>query len=48
MELNLEGSYVGEESRDVLERRDSHVWQKTSGLFSGSYYNHDSLVTRPV
>ena len=39
MELNLEGSYVGEESRDVLERRDSHVWQKTSGLFSGSYYN---------
>ena len=39
MELNLEGSYVGEESRDVLERRNSHVWQKTSGLFSGSYYN---------
>ncbi len=31
--------FVGEESRDVLERRDSHVWQKTSGLFSGSYYN---------
>ena len=39
MELNLEGSYVGEESRDTLERRDSHVWQWTSFLFSGSYYN---------
>ena len=39
MELNLEDSYVGVESQDVLERRNYHVWQKTSGLFSGSYYN---------
>ena len=39
VDLNLSDCYVGEESRDVLERRDSHVWQKTSGLFSGSYYN---------
>ena len=38
MELNLEDSYVGVESRDTLERRDLHVWQQTSGLFSGSYY----------
>ena len=38
MELNLEDSYVGMESRDALERRDLHVWQQTSGLFSGSYY----------
>ena len=46
MELNLEGSYVGEESRDVLERRDSHVWQKTSGLFSGSYYTLDFVSSQ--
>ena len=38
MELNLEDSYVGVESRDTLERPDLHVWQQTSGLFSGSYY----------
>ena len=38
MELNLEDSYVGVESRDALERRDYHLWQKTSGLFSGSYH----------
>ena len=38
MDLNLEDSYVGVESRNTLERRDLHVWQKTSGLFSGSYY----------
>ena len=41
MELSLEDSYVGVESRDTLERRNYHVWQKTSGLFSGSYYNLD-------
>ncbi len=41
MELNLEDSYGGVEFRDTLERRDYHVWQKTSGLFSGSYYNLD-------
>ena len=41
MELNLEDSYVGVESRNTLERRDLHVWQKTSGLFSGSYYTLD-------
>ena len=41
MELNLEDSYVGVESRDTLERRDLHVWQKTSGLFSGSYCTLD-------
>ena len=41
MELHLEDSYVGVESRNVLERRDYHVWQKTSGLFSGSYYTLD-------
>ena len=40
-ELNLEDSYVGVESRNTLERRDLHVWQKTSGLFSGSYYTLD-------
>ena len=38
MELNLEDSYVGVEAQDTLERRDLHVWQQTSGLFSGSYY----------
>ena len=37
--LNLRDCYIAVESRDALERRDSHVWQKTSGLFSGSYYN---------
>ena len=41
IELNLEDSYVGVDSRDALERRDLHVWQKTSGLFSGSYYTLD-------
>ena len=46
MELNLEGSYVGEESRDVLERRNYHVWQKTSGLFSGSYYTLDFVSSQ--
>ena len=39
--LNLRDSYVGVESRDTLERRDYHLWQKTSGLFSGSYYTLD-------
>ena len=37
--LNLYDCYVAVETRDALEGRDSHVWQKTSGLFSGSYYN---------
>ena len=46
MELNLEDSYVGVESRDTLERRDLHVWQKTSGLFSGSYYNLDFVSSQ--
>ena len=46
MELNLEGSYVGLESRDTLERRDLHVWQKTSGLFSGSYYTLDFVSSQ--
>ena len=41
MELNLEDSYVGVESRDALERWDYHGWQKTAGLFSGSYYTLD-------
>ena len=49
MELNLEDSYVGVESRDTLERRDLHVWQKTSGLFSGTYHtlNHVSSQGSP-
>ena len=46
MELNLEDSYVGVESRDTLERRDIHVWQKTSGLFSGSYYTLDFVSSQ--
>ena len=46
MELNLEDSYVGVESRDTLERRDYHVWQKTSGLFSGSYYTLDFVSSQ--
>ena len=46
MELNLEDSYVGAESRDALERRDLHVWQKTSGLFSGSYYTLDFVSSQ--
>ena len=46
MELSLEDSYVGVESRDTLERRDYHVWQKTSGLFSGSYYNLDFVSSQ--
>ena len=46
MELNLEDSYVGVKSRDALERRDLHVWQKTSGLFSGSYYNLDFVSSQ--
>ena len=46
MELNLEDSYVGVESRDTLERRDLHVWQKTSGLFSGSYYTLDFVSSQ--
>ena len=46
MELNLEGSYVAVESRDTLERRDSHVWQKTSSLFSGSYYTLDFVSSQ--
>ena len=46
MELNLEDSYVGVESRDTLERRDIHVWKKTSGLFSGSYYTLDFVSSQ--
>ncbi len=46
MDLNLEDSYVGVESRDTLERRDFHVWQKTSGLFSGSYYTLDFVSSQ--
>ncbi len=46
MELNLGGSYVGVESRDTLERRNYHVWQKTSGLFSGSYYTLDFVSSQ--
>ena len=46
MELNLEDSYVGMESRNALEGRDLHVWQKTSGLFSGSYYNLDFVSSQ--
>ena len=46
MELNLEDSYVDVDSRDALERRDLHVWQKTSGLFSGSYYTLDFVSSQ--
>ena len=46
MELNLEDSYVGVESQDTLERRNYHVWQKTSGLFSGSYYTLDFVSSQ--
>ena len=46
IELNLEDSYVGVDSRDALERRDLHVWQKTSGLFSGSYYTLDFVSSQ--
>ena len=46
MELNLEDSYVGVESRDTLERRNIHVWKKTSGLFSGSYYTLDFVSSQ--
>ena len=46
MELNIEDSYVGMESRDALEGRDLHVWQKTSGLFSGSYYTLDFVSSQ--
>ena len=46
MELNLEDSYVGVESRDTLERLNYHVWQKTSGLFSGSYYTLDFVSSQ--
>ena len=46
MELNLEDSYVGVESRNTLERRNYHVWQKTSGLFSGSYYTLDFVSSQ--
>ena len=46
MELNLEDSYLGVESRDKLERRNYHVWQKTSGLFSGSYYTLDFVSSQ--
>ena len=46
MELNLEDAYVGVESRDTLERRNYHVWQKTSGLFSGSYYTLDFVSSQ--
>ena len=46
MELNPEDSYVGVESRDTLDRRDLHVWQKTSGLFSGSYYTLDFVSSQ--
>ena len=46
MELNLEDSYVGVESRDTLQSRDYHVWQQTSGLFSGSYYTLDFVSSQ--
>ena len=46
MELNLEDSYVAVESRDTLERREYDVWQKTSGLFSGSYYTLDFVSSQ--
>ena len=44
--INLEDSYVGVESQDTLERRDLHVWQKTSGQFSGSYYTLDFVSSQ--
>ena len=46
MELNLEDSYVAVESRDTLERREYDAWQKTSGLFSGSYYTLDFVSSQ--
>ena len=46
MDLNLDDCFVAVESRDTLERRDLHVWQKTSGLFSGSYYNLDFVSSQ--
>ena len=46
MELNLEDSYVGVESRHTLQSRDYHVWQQTSGLFSGSYYTLDFVSSQ--
>ena len=46
VDLNLRDCYVGVESRDTLERRDLHVWQKTSGLFSGSYYTLDFVSSQ--
>ena len=44
--MNLEDSYVAVESRNTLERRTNHVWQKTSGLFSGSYYTLDFVSSQ--
>ena len=44
--LNLHDCFVAVETRDALERRDLHVWQKTSGLFSGSYYTLDFVSSQ--
>ena len=46
VDLNLSDCYVAVESRDTLERRNYHVWQKTSGLFSGSYYTLDFVSSQ--
>ena len=49
MELNLEDSYVGVESRDALEQQDLRLWQQTTGLFGSTYYtlNHVNSRTSP-
>ena len=49
MELNLEDSYVGVESRDALEQQDLRLWQQTTGLFGSTYHtlNHVSSRASP-
>ena len=46
MELNLEDSYVGVESRDALEQQDLRLWQQTTGLFGSTYYTLNHVNSR--
>ena len=43
MELNLEDSYVGVESRDALERRDLRLWCEPTWVFGLSYRSLETV-----
>ena len=42
----LRDSYIAVESREVLERRDRRVWQRTTGLFGSTYHTLDFVSSQ--